>query len=446
MIEAFRASPKGSRFMRGVGVLIACLFLAPAATADVTLRGDGFGVHVESEEKISTARVRLLLESGGKAYRTILGAIGVGRESLFATRTDRPIWATWPQRKEPRIWILAAETVRARDRGAEAYLERMARGELRILVRLPSGEALTPDESHRLWREMAYAILGQTLWRGCPIWLREGVAERFGTLGSEGEHDRMRMLKEQLRDTVDDLDVEGVLTASDFSTWSRRDGRAVSWAMVHLMEETNPELARSLLYRARKMMEHLVYYPSADAVTAESAGIVRALLRQAKLSTADLRSAIQAWVRADFPEGAALRATSVDDLLRRVKLPGGFGVDIVAAFGGRDYQPGAPGTTYTLQTFRGGSAAWRFPWDTSMEAWVGVRARRIGRVSVRSRRPLPGVHAPLKPWEASPAGRKRLEKIVLQLTAQGIKYGFVRVGVTSPRGLGYLYERNFRLK
>ena len=89
---------------------------------------------------------------------------------------------------------------------------------------------------------------------------------------------------------------------------------------------------------------------------------------------------------------------------------------------------------------------WRLPWSSMMEAWVGVRGRPGTSYALRPNQAKEGYYIEYPSWSAGPEGRKRLTARVMDLPRQTTKFGFIWVGVTSPNGLGYLFQKEYQLK
>ncbi|MHC4471002.1 MAG: hypothetical protein ACYS99_08560 [Planctomycetota bacterium] len=421
--------------------------LAPATAAKekrIVLRQQDVGLEAVEGPKIDRTKARKVLTECRKAFARIANRFALNSGSIFCVGKRRPFWLPKEVAKDPRIWAVLEDPLLEGETGAEAYLRRMQSGQLRIHVAVP-GEELTPGDRHRIWREMAVAILVQTGWKGCPHWLREGIAEVMGERGADGGYALLESLKEQLRKNRDEIRVDGVLSATSHGAWRKAGGRAISWALVHMLEETNAKLVPSLFNQSRLLLNHLVSFRSEQRVVEEYTQIVAQQLERSGHSARTLTLALRDWVKVGFPDGSAFRRTAAHKLLKKVKLPKTFGLGIAGRFASRRHVEDAAGNMRHYQPFSGGTATWRLPWPSSMQAYAGVRGRPGTNYALRPTR-KEGYYVTLRSWSAGQTGRGKIGAAMMELPTQLTKFGFVLIAVTSPRRHGYCFVKEWQLK
>jgi hypothetical protein len=429
-------------------VLVALALAAGAAVAkdrEIVLNMEDISLRAVESETLNRARARKVLKAGRTAFTEVANRFALSSKTIFLYGPGRPIWAKWDVRRDPRIWIVLGEKIRTKDMGADAYLKRMARGELTIHLPAPDADPAA-DDLHRLYREVSHAVLAQTTWCACPIWLREGIAEYFGAIGAENDHALLTTMERELSESADDLSVGELLAATDRQAWGRGGGRSVSWALVTMMEQSNKKLVPSLLNQSRLFLNHLVTYPNTGVVKKEFTEIVLGQLRESGLPSDRLAAALTAWVKAGFPEGSAYRRTAAHKILKRAKLPKVFGMGLAGRFASRTSGTDEKGVFHIYQPFAGGTATWRFPWAARLELWIGVRGRPGTNYALRPKANRDGYFLPYPAKDVPPKGTCRIAARVMDLRVATTKYGFIWAGVTSPNGLGYLYRQEYKLK
>ena len=253
-------------------------------------------------------------------------------------------------------------------------------------------------------------------------------------------------LEEELRESVENLQVEGILATTDRGAWGRCSGRAVSWALVHILDATNVKLVPSLFNQSRLLLNHLVLCPSNAKVLEENTQIVHAQLTASGMTPQKLQAALVTWIRSEFPEGSAFRRTDAYKSLKRMQLPVHYGLGISGNIGHRYHYTDEFDRVITYQPFGGGKVVWNLPWRSSFVAWWGVRGKPGVNYTLRPSKARDGYYLKFPGWSAKPRGSARLQPMLMELPRQLCKYGFIWVGVLSPRGLGYMFQKQYKLK
>lgn len=426
--------------------------LAPGARG----AGDGIEIQVEDlgvvapeSEKIMRRGARNVLSEARKAFATVANLLGTSSRWLFALENDPPRWVPWRERAEPRIWIQLEEEPKREDPGGEAYLRRMERGEFRIFLPAPAAEDLSPDDVHRIWRDVTRAVLCHWNWQSAPLWLREGLAEFFGARAAEGASAAVAAFREELAALAaaeGGLPVLGTLAATDPAVFEAGGGRAVAFGLVTLLMEADERIAVGLLNQSRGLMEHLVAWPDAGAVREEFTESLLEQLSELRVSGDLLLRALAAYVTEGFPEGPDLRRSDAKKLLRKRKLPDPFGVGLSGRFGSMNHYVDVDEIEHWEQEFAGGSLAWRLPWPATLKFYVGVRGRPGTSYGLRPEKSHDGYFLGYRPFGVRSEGRQTFESIVLDLPRQTTKDGFLWCAVLSPRKLGYVWRQEMKLK
>ena len=100
----------------------------------------------------------------------------------------------------------------------------------------------------------------------------------------------------------------------------------------------------------------------------------------------------------------------------------------------------------TWQPFAGGTASWRFPWPAQLELFVGVRGRPGTNYGLRPKASRDGYYLDYPVKNVPKKGKCHIAARLMKLRTQTTKWGFVWAGVTSPKGLGYLFQQEYKLK
>jgi hypothetical protein len=409
----------------------------------IVLRMDDVGVEGVEGPRVTRAKARKVLNEARKSYAKIANHFSLNSSRIFYVGRRLPSWMSKAVRKDPRIWVVLEEEVDVKDTGAEAYLRRMQRGRFRIHVPAP-GDELAPEDRYLIWREMAIAILCHTTWRACPSWLRTGIAEVMGERGAKDPCLSIEEMKKDLQMATEEPGLQKILGARSEARWGLRQ-RAVCWALARALEESRREFVPGLLVQIRSLLGDLVHFPKDSAVVTEYTSMVFDDLEGIAGGTAALEEALLASVRAGFPSGSAHRRTDAYKVLKKLKIPRACGVGMAGRFGSRHHVDDGF-NMHTYQPFSNGQVTWRLPWESRMEAWVGVRGKPGANYSLRPNKAKEGYYCAYPAWSAGREGKRRLDAIKMDLPRQTTKFGFIWVLVTSPHGLGYVFQKEYRLK
>lgn len=435
----------------GLPLLFLLLLLAPPARADdgIELKVEDLGLTAPASEKIDRRMGRAVLKEARKAFGTVANLLGTSSRRLFALENDPPRWVPWRERTEPRIWIRLEEKPKAEDPGGEAYLRRMQRGEFGIFLPAPATEDLTPDDVHRIWRDVTRAVLCHWNWYSVPLWLREGLAEYFGARGADGESGAVAAFREELAAHAaaeGGLPVLAILGETDPAAFEAGGGRAVAFGLVTLLMETDERITVGLLNQSRGLLEHLVFWPGPGEVRAEYTRLLLEQLSELRISGDVLLRALDGYVADGFPEGSDLRRSEATKLVKKRKLPEAFGVALSGRFGRSNHYTDEDGYEHWEQEFAGGSVAWRLPWAASLELWVGVRGRPGTSYGLRPEKSRDGYFLAYRPFGVRSEGRQTLESITIELPRPTTKHGFLWCAASSPGELGYVWRLETKLK
>jgi hypothetical protein len=77
---------------------------------------------------------------------------------------------------------------------------------------------------------------------------------------------------------------------------------------------------------------------------------------------------------------------------------------------------------------------------------VGVRGQVGVSYALRPDKAKEGYYVDYPAWRAGRSGRKRVGAMTMELPRMLCKFGFIWVGVTSPNGLGYVFQQQYKLK
>jgi hypothetical protein len=213
-----------------------------------------------------------------------------------------------------------------------------------------------------------------------------------------------------------------------------------------MLDRANKKLVPSLFNQSRLLLNHLAHKPGHRALLSEYTEIVFKQLEASGMTPARLEKALQTWIGAGCPEGAEDRKLGAHKPLRRMKLPAAYGVGASGRFGSRQHIEDRYGTLRHYQPFSGGNLVWRLPWQSEMSAGVGVRGKPGVNYALRPSRSKEGYYVPYEAWEASRESKHRLTAFTMEMPRMLCKYGFIWVLVTSPRGLGYVFQKEYKLK
>jgi hypothetical protein len=441
----------------GVRLILLALLLmatAPAAGRDkgIRLETEDIGVSAVESELITKSKARKVLMAGRNAFAKIANHLRLTSESIFHQRADRPVWAKWRKGESARIWIRFEDEVDAKDLGADAYLRRMEAGSLRIHMQAFE-EDLTPLDTYFLWRELTHAVLAQTTWTACPLWLREGLAEHMGVVGAKDDPAILAELKKEITD-YEEISIAKLLAAPNRGVWERNGGRAVSWALVRMMEASNKDFVPMLHLQAARLLCRIAPDTNVRLLPREMREIVHGSLEASGGKPDRLAQAFAAWVEEGFPEKSPYLRSGAHRILKKLKPPKGYGLQIKARFGVAHTTESASGRRYQWRKFRGAEMVWRFPWPSRMDSLVGVRARqtRIPRPRPRRRNDQDdddrdSDFEESQTWDAGPQGKVKLSSGDIPLPDPRLaKIGFVCVIVTSPVGVCYRFVKEYPLR
>jgi hypothetical protein len=121
-------------------------------------------------------------------------------------------------------------------------------------------------------------------------------------------------------------------------------------------------------------------------------------------------------------------------------------VSLSGRFGSRTHIKDDHDVFHTYQPFSDGRVAWRFPWPSRMDLYIGVCGRPGTNYGLRPDARKDGFFLRYEPREIREEGSDRLGARTMDLPQQTTAYGFIWCAVTSPAGLGYLYREDYDLK
>jgi hypothetical protein len=430
---------------RIAGLALLLALAAPVLGADEPwIRGASVdldrGIGVEVERSPARRVGRLLDDTFDTARRLLL----LERRDIYHSGRLRPAWLCAVDGDEPKLRGVIEGEVLPIEPGLVACLRRLRAGQMTVPIPSPA-DGWDDADVEACRSEIAAAVVGSTLGDGAPLWLAHGLADALPEALAEGETTTTRGHRAELAKGDFALPWSMLFTTTDRVDFEANRGRALAWAAVRLLRETNPKFLLRLYHQIRLLARHAFTEPAPGTIRKDLTAVALASMKQAGVDPKELGRLAAAWAKAGFPSGAELRKLPGAKALGAVKRPEAYGVSLRGVIDGIDFQQGKMAS---------GPVVWRLPWRSRMRLWVAPNSTID---SVRLSEAGPGAmsrfvtHGQLE-WDAEPEGRQQARIIEpgtdfsMGLGLGNASRAVVLLAVRSPSGAGWFFAAEWRFE